>query len=148
MFRYDVMGVEPGNSIEAAPAGVYDLVIVKASDEKDGMPRVTKNGDHYVSVECEIANANEWLGKKVWTNVTFLGKDENGKPKKGAGMAIHFLKLIGQPWEAPFDVSPEDWVGGKFRAKLIVTQDNKDRPKNEIAYYIDEEKPKDESVPF
>jgi hypothetical protein len=52
-------------------------------------------------------------------------------------MAVHFLKVIGEPWEGDFDYDTDKWVGRTFRAKLKVTKDLNDMPKNEIAFLID-----------
>jgi len=137
-FKYDGTGVKVDAGIEAAPEGEYLLEIVEVSEDKDGEPRRTKlkedgtGGYPYVMAVCEIANG-EFMGKKVWHNVTFLPKE-----KKGAGMALQFLKTIGEPWEGQFEVKPINWVGKTFKAKLRVSQDNKGRPKNEIAWLIEE----------
>ena len=122
-----------------APAGVYRLVI-KSVKEK-----TSKNGDPMVSVSCEIDD-NQYLGVPVWHNVTFLGDDENGIPKRGAGMAIKFLKTIGEPWENDFVVNSENWIGKKFSAKLNVGKSINGFDVNTIAYLID---PSDEDeTPF
>lgn len=126
-----------------APEGVYRLIITKVTDTKDDQPWKTKNGDDYVSVECEIDDAGEWLGKKVWHGCTFM----DDKSRKGAGMALQFLKAIDEPWEGQFDIDTDNWVGKRFRAKLGIGRDMKGRPKNEIAYLVDETAPSDE-VPF
>lgn len=147
-FRYEEKGVEAGSSSMVAPEGVYNLVITSASDTKDGLPRVTKNGDDYVNVALEIDDANEWLGTKVYHNVTFMKNGSDGKPRKGAGIALHFLKCIGEPWEVPFDVNPDNWIGKRLRAKLIASKDLKGRPKNEIAYLIEDSQVGSDSVPF
>lgn len=147
-FRYDEKGVAEEEPVMAAPEGVYTLVIVKASDEKDGLPRITKNGDNYVSVEAEIDDDIKWLGKKVWTNITFMKNDENGNPRKGSGIAIKFLKCIKEPFQVPFDVAPSNWIGKRFRARLVVGKDNKGRPKNEVAYFVTDESQATDDVPF
>lgn len=148
MFRYEEKGVEPGNPSNVAPEGVYNLVITSASDKKDGLPRITKNGDDYANVALEIDDANEWLGVKVFHNVTFMKNGADGKPRKGAGIALAFLKAIGEPYQIPFDVIPENWVGKRLRAKLIVSKDIKGRPRNEIAYLVDESQQIKDEVPF
>jgi len=148
-FSFNAKGIKMDEAA-VAPEGVYTLQIKKASDfDKEGNPRITKNGDPYVSVKCEIDDTGEWLGTTVFHNVTFLPKE-----KKGAGMALQFLKAIGEPYEGVFDVEPDNWIGKRFRAKLKVTKDLNGRPKNEIAYLIvdqinSETRPvSDEEVPF
>lgn len=142
---YDSTGVKMDGEFEAAPEGMYDLLVAKITDTKDGEPWKTKNGDDYVSVECEIANG-EWQGKKIWHGVTFM----DDTSRKGAGMAIHFLKSIGEPWQGKFDIDTDNWPGKIFRAKLKVGKDNQGRPRNEIAYLVSEDKPEtdDDAVPF
>lgn len=136
-FNYDATGIEITGNFTPAPPGKYNLVI------KECKEKVTKNGDPMVSALCEIDDAG-WLGTRVWHNVSFLGKDETGKPRKGAGMAVHFLKVIGESWEGNFEVNCESWVGKRFRAQLKVENDLKGKPRNEIAYIISPE----EEVPF
>jgi hypothetical protein len=138
---YDSTGVSLDTNFTPAPAGVYWLKIVKVTDTKDGLPWLTKNGDDYCSVECEIDDVGEHMGKKVWHGVTIMEPT-----KKGAGMAILFLKAIGEPWEGQFDIDSDNWVGKRFRAKLIVGKDQKGRPRNELAYLVSEDA--GEEVPF
>lgn len=154
--EYDSTGVNMENNFTAAPEGVYNLVVVKANDMKNGMPWKTQKGDDYVSVECEIDDAGEWLGKKLWHGVTFIdpvdanGKprvDAEGKPRKGAGMALIFLKAIGEPYQGKFEIDTDNWAGKRFRAKLRVSKDMKGNPRNEIAYIITEDQ-KEEEAPF
>lgn len=145
-FRYNSEGVKMEKEFSVAPEGDYLLKIVKASDQKKGInggmeDRVTKNGDPYVNVECEIVDG-EFEGNKVFHNVTFM----LDKTKKGAGIAVHFLKTIGEPWEGDFEVEPERWIDNQFRAHLRVSKDLQGRPKNEIAFVLDDSK--DAEVPF
>lgn len=145
-FPYDATGIDPNLKRKVAPEGTYRLQIVDVSEEKDSAPRVTKNGDRYVMVECEIADQGPGFGVKIWHNVTFLG---NGKP--GAGMAIHFLKQIGQPFEGQIEVEPQDWIGALFMAKIRIGKDNKGQDRNEIGFIVSEEtvlNKDEESVPF
>lgn len=148
---YSSRGVDVGGNV-VAPAGTYTLKIKKVFDtDREGNVKVTKNGDPMVSVLCEIDDTGEYLGGTVWHNVTFLGRNEDGTAKKGAGMAIHFLKTIGQEWEGDFEWDSDDWIGATFRAKLKVTKDKSGQPRNEIAYLLDDEKPEDkpqDEVPF
>lgn len=144
---YSSKGTDVGGNL-VAPAGLYTLKIKKVYDtDKEGNPKVSGKGDPMVSVLCEI-NEGEFLGSTLWHNVTFMGKDETGKPKKGAGMAVHFLKVIGQPWEDDFEYDSDNWPGKVFRANLKVTTFN-GNVRNEIGYLVDPEKPEsDDTVPF
>lgn len=130
-FKYNATGVEMGTKATPAPEGFYKLRIEDVSETKNGAPRVTSSGYPYVRVECEIASGDH-EGKKVWHNVTFMPAGE-----KGAGMAVHFLKNIGQAWEGEFEVEPENWVGALFEVKLKVVHDAKYGDKNEIAFIVD-----------
>lgn len=134
-FPYDASNINVDTSFPVAPEGIYSLVI------KDTKEKTTKNGDSMVAVRCEIEDANEWLGTIVWHNVTFLPPE-----KKGAGMAVNFLKNIGEPWEGKITVSPTRWVGKQFRCKLKVSKDLQGRPRNEIAFILDSQE--NDEVPF
>lgn len=134
MFKYDSTGVNmdrPG--FTPAPEGNYTLMI-KEVEEK-----TTKKGNNMVSCICEI-DTGEHIGKKIWHNVTFLDKGA-----KGAGMAIHFLKTINEPWEGEFDVNPNDWIGKTFNAHLIIEKDLKGRDRNVVGWVIGLD---DDEVPF
>jgi hypothetical protein len=143
-MSYDSTGVDVnGPSSVPAPAANYTLEIKQVFDtDKEGNPRRTKNGDPMVSARCEIADANEWLGTTVWHNITFLPKE-----KKGAGMAVAFLKAIGEPWEGAFEIDTDNWKDKTFRAKLKVVTGLNGQPRNEVAYLLSDET-KDEDVPF
>jgi len=139
---YDATGIDLEGDYAAAPEGIYKLQIMKVTDTKDGQPWKSRNGDDFVLCECEIADAGDWLGKKVWMGITVMDPEE-----KGAGIAVKFLKAIDEPHEGKFMIDSDRWVGKVFAAKLIETKDNKGRPKNEVAYLVDESAPESE-VPF
>lgn len=105
---YDATGIDPNQkSFELLPDGKYTLRITKAAEA------TSKNGNLMAKLESEVINNIEHNGRKVFHNVTFL------KPKDaGAGMAIHFLKTIGQPWEGKIEIDIPAWEGATFTAKL------------------------------
>jgi hypothetical protein len=140
---YDSEGINV-EGYQVAPEGIYNLAITKVTDIKDGVQWKTKNGDDYVSVETQIDDAGEYLGKKIWHGVTFM----NDKNSKGAGMAIQFLKFIGEPWEGMFDIDTDHWIGKRFKAKVRIGKDNQGRQRNEIAWLIDPNSAEDDGVPF
>lgn len=118
-FVHDAAEPTSGGGTRLLPAGKYELVITKIEEKK------SKNNDPMVNVTCEVKNNEEFNGKKVFHNVTFLPKD-----KPGAGMSTHFLKTINQPWEGAVEVNPESWVGESFMAKISTREyDKKDGTK-------------------
>ena len=145
---YDATNLNNEGGFTPAPEGEYNLSIVDIHDTKEGVQRKTKNGDDYVSVECEIDDPGNWLGKKVFYGVTIMEPNPDGTSRKGAGMAIHFLKSIGEPWEGKIEINTDNWVGKRFRAKLKVTKDNQGKARNEVAYIIDEMAAPADDVPF
>lgn len=123
-FDFDGTGIvveEKQFTKKLMPKGNYNYEIVgfvsKAGDTypKEGK---TKNGDMKVDFLAEVSDG-EFKGERVFHSVTFLPKD-----KPGAGMAIHFLKTINQPWEGKFNVDPEAWIGEKFRGYTIEDEYN------------------------
>lgn len=103
-YRADYTGVDPDKPrFELVPEGQYTFQVKKAEAAK------SKKGYFMVKCECEIINDIEWMGKKINHYVTFVPKDSDG-----AGIPVHFLKVIGQPWEGKFDVTVKDWEGGTF----------------------------------
>jgi hypothetical protein len=145
--NYNATGVDMSGNV-IAPPGVYTLKVKKAYDtDKEGNPKMTKNGDPMVSVLCEVDDVGPYLGATVWNNVCFLGRNPDGSARKGAGIAIKFLKSIGEPWEGKFEWDSDNWPGRTFKARLKVATDQNKNPKNEIDEYVDGEAI-DEAIPF
>jgi len=119
MFTHDAAAPTEGGGARLLPAGKYELVITKVEEKK------SSKGYPMVNVTCEVKNNEEFNGAKVFHNVTFLPKD-----KPGAGMSTHFLKTIGEPWEGAIEVTPDNWVGDEFTARLSTREyDKKDGTK-------------------
>ncbi len=145
MFPYDGTGVQTGYT--PAPAEPYWLEVVDATDkDKDGLPLSTKKED-LPMVKCKLKVAEgQYAGKSFLHWVTFLPKERDG-----AGMALNFLKHIGEPYEGQFVVTPENWIGKKVRAKLKIEEGFDGVKRNAIQYLVDETtvaKPNDDEVPF
>lgn len=105
---YDSTGIDPdASNFELMPDGKYTLRITKSERT------ISKKGNLMAKLECEIINNPDFNGRKVFHNVTFLAPDA-----KGAGMAIHFLKTISQPWEGKIDIKISEWLGAQFIAKV------------------------------
>lgn len=108
-FTYDATGIPEGGGNGCIPEGEYILEITHAK------PGKTANGDYKVTVDYVVADG-PFAGKKVkFHTVTFF----NDKSAKGAGIAIHYLKSINQPYQGPFTVTPENWVGRPIKAKIV-----------------------------
>jgi hypothetical protein len=145
-FPYSSKGIDDlggGPKFAPIPDDFYDFQITGVKE------KLTKNNDPMVSVTLEIISPLH-TGRLIWHNVTFPKVDPvTGKPPKWAGMSVHFLKTIGEPWEGDYIVTPEAWIGKQFKAKTKTVKDLKDNPKSEIAFILGEgEKPADDSVPF
>ena len=82
-------------------------VIIRSVDKK-----ISKKNNTYYSVKVEV-DEGEYLGAKIWGNVTAIPAGE-----KGAGMFIHWLKSIGEPFEGKFTVNPNSWIGRRFVADI------------------------------
>ena len=136
-FDYDATGVDPDSkgTSKVLPKGWYDLEIVEfVSKAGDTYPKEgrTKNNDPMVNILCEVFNNDEFEGERVFHTVTFLpAKGADGKPTPGAGMSVHFLKTIGQPFEGKIKPDPMAWVGERFSG-YIIQDEYKGRTKNKI----------------
>lgn len=126
MFEFDGtdIKVDEKKSFEKKllPKGTYSYEIVEfVSKAGETYPKEgkTKNGDPKVDILCQVTTPGEFEGERVFHSVTFLPKD-----KPGAGMAIHFLKTINQPWEGKFQVEPNAWIGERFRGYTIEDEYN------------------------
>lgn len=141
--RLDTTGASLKTGFAPVPEGIYQLVIREVADTKNGEPWKTKNGDDYVRVTCEIDDQGNYFGRKIWYGLTFM--DDISRP--GAGMSVHFLKAIGEPWDGPVDIDTDRWIGRVFKAKLKIVKDQNGEPKNEVGYVLSEEEASEE-VPF
>jgi hypothetical protein len=116
-FRYDATGVDANGGYPIIETeGWYPFKIV------DATPGKSKNGDFQVTVDA-VCTDRRWKDYKVRHWVTFLPKTTpDGLPNKGAGMAIHWLKSIGEPYENVLDVEPRDWENATFMGKVIISE--------------------------
>lgn len=145
-FEFDGSGIVVGDKQfvkKLMPKGNYNYEIVgfiSKSGETYPKEGTTKNGDPKVDFLAQVTTPGEFEGERVFHSVTFLPKD-----KPGAGMSIHFLKTINQPWENKFKVDPQAWIGERFRGYTIEDEYN-GRKSNKIKGI--EPIVKDDSLPF
>lgn len=120
MIDFDATGIQVDDkqfTKKLMPKGTYEFEIIqflsKAGKEypSEGL---TKNGDPKVDLLVEVTTPGEFEGERLFHSVSFMPKD-----KPGAGMAVHFLKTIGQPWEGKLVIDPSQWVGQAFKGYVI-----------------------------
>lgn len=110
-FKYDATGVDAngGYPIIDQP-GWYPFRIISATEGQ------SKNGAYQVTIDVACLDTRyKDYGVRHW--VTFLPKEA-----KGAGMAIHFLKSIGEPFEGVLNVDPMSWERKCFMGKVEVSE--------------------------
>lgn len=121
-FDYDGTGVKPqqAGEYELIPEGWYLMKV----DQIESVGQTKEKKDPLVTVNLKI-EGGEYKGRTIkYHNVAFLPRKE-----AGAGIAIHWLKSIGQPWEGKFKISPKAWIGGMFygqvKTKKKLNEDDK-----------------------
>ena len=143
-FPYDGTGVKIDQGPKLIPEGDYVLRIIKAE------AGVTKKGDNGVAVDFEIADGDFKFEKIRYHYVTFFKDRES----KAAGMAIHFLKCIGEPWEGAFEVDELNWIGKMVLGHVSPEMSNYGKSKGKIfpkvkwVEKLDATAPGQEEVPF
>lgn len=148
-FPFDSTGIDPDARAtnRVLPKQWFKFEIVEfVSKAGETYPRngFTKENNYpKVDLLVQVVDNQEFDGERIFHSVTFLPK---GKP--GDGMAIHFLKTIGQPWEKKFQINSEDWVGQEFMG-YVITDEYKGKIKNKISEIKSVEAAKAESeIPF
>ena len=109
--NYNSDGVNVDNFF-AGPDGEYVLTIT------DAVPGSTQNGDPKVTVDYIIAEGPS-KGLPISFHTVVFFKD---KLSKGAGIAIKFLKCIGEPWEGNFAWDERNWIGKKVKAMIMMEE--------------------------
>lgn len=155
-FDFDATGIDADSkgANKVLPKRWFDLKIIEfTSKAGDQYPKVgrTKNNDPMVNILCEVVNDPEFNGERVFHTVTFMpAKKPDGTPTPGAGMSVHFLKTIGQPFEGKIKPNPDSWVGAEF-AGYVIQEEFKGKVKNkigEIKPLVAEGSSQSDQVPF
>lgn len=100
-FQYNASNVKPtSGGFAPLPKGKYLLQIEAAAEKR------SKNGDPQVVVTFKVRDSR-FNGRRIrFHNVTFLPEEA-----EGSGIAIHFVKSIGEPWQGQLVVEPTRWIG-------------------------------------
>lgn len=129
-FRIDAKGIPESGGYSPVPPGKYILQIISAIEgfaKNSGKPQVV--------VGFKIAEGEHQNKKILFHRVTFLGKDENGMPMPGAGIAIHFLHSIGEPYEdANTTVEAQRWIGKTLMGTIEVKPDFNGNLRNNVKF--------------
>jgi hypothetical protein len=149
-FRYSVTKEDIANKPEPVPPGEYNLIIRETTLKTTKVKPDGNGGDPMVSAKCEIDDAGPHLGRKIWHNVIFWPeKDKEGKRPKARGLAVHFLKAIGEPYPengGEFDVDENNWIGRRFKA-AVAQETYEGVTRNKIKFVITDES-KGDDIPF
>lgn len=147
MFDYDATGIEPTTQgqAELLPKGWYAFEIIDfvTNDGREyPMEGYTKEKKYpKVDFLAEVIDSSAHDEERIFHSVTFMPKEA-----KGSGMAIHFLKTIGEPYEGKIQPDCGNWVGKKFLGYVIADeyQGKKKNKISEIKLY----EPKADGIPF
>lgn len=132
-MEFDATGIEPsaGGQNKVLPKGWYNFEIITYTTN-DGsktypMEGLTRENKYQkVDLLLQVIDNPQWQDMKVFHTVTFMPKE-----KDGAGMAIHFLKTINQPFEGKLDIQTDNWIGQKLQGYAI-TDEYKGKVKNKL----------------
>lgn len=121
---YDATGIEPSAQGQAKlmPRGWFKFEVISYTT-KDGSKTYPMDGftnkNHYPKTDLltECISEGEYKGCRVFHTVTFMPKGVDG-----AGMAIHWLKTIGQPYEGKIKPNSSVWPGAIFMGYPIVDE--------------------------
>lgn len=130
-FSADYDGVDP----QAGGGGI--TVLPPKDDDGKGIRYVGKicrvegkvgktTGNPYVSYDLKVVGGT-YNGVEVrYQNVTFLPKDH-----EYAGIALHALKSLRQPFEGKFKVRPDDWLNKLVYFYVKIEEADKG-PRNQV----------------
>ena len=108
-MNYDMTGVDENMGFKLLPEGLYDAKILNVEEG------ISKNDDPIFAVTFEIQEG-EHKGRFAWDRILF--------PKPGSsaikirGRSMHFLHVIGEPYEGKINIAIFNWIGK--RCKIFV----------------------------
>lgn len=112
--EYDATEVKGVDGDYSFPDGEYPLIITAV---KEGLSKEAK--DFQVIVDYEVVEGPQKGQKVRFHYVTFFPPAH-----KAAGISVHYLKSIGQPWQGKFRIDPDAWVGKTLSAYLAAEEYN------------------------
>jgi hypothetical protein len=113
--KHNADGIEMSGG-QPFPEGDYHLKVVKA--EQGTIKSGPNAGCDKVTVDFQVVGG-EHAGRTVnYHTVSFLAKNA-----KGAGMALQFLKAIGEPYEGEYTWDESRWIGRVCKAYVVIEPD-------------------------
>ena len=110
------------------PQDIYEVMITEKND------KVTKHGDPMVNVFMEISKG-EYKGKLLFDNIVI---PKPGSPSfKIMGRTMHFLHVIGQPYEGKFKTDSDKWLWAKLKVKVKHKIQQEGKRKGETVATVD-----------
>ena len=103
-FKTNMTGVDEGKSFPLLPMGVYTVEVMLAEESE------SQAGDPMVKVTLEVTDG-EYTGRLAFDRLLF--PKPGSKAEKIKGRSMHFLHVIGEPYEGEFEVTCDNWVGKK-----------------------------------
>lgn len=108
-YDYDAEGLRPLD-YGPIPKGDYRFIIAAVKEGVSGAMNTTFK----ITL---LVDEKDFVGKEVPHSVTILPKDH-----KAAGMLIHFLKVIGEPYEGKLKINTDAWLGKRFVASVHIEE--------------------------
>lgn len=102
------------------PDGVYVLRVEKAKGE------TTSTRKPMIKLVL-VVDEGPYMGRKVWTNVVFNPKGENGH-----GLTVQALHAFGFEYDGDMKIVVKDWEGRTCRAKLASEQYKKELKSGQV----------------
>lgn len=109
-YSIDTEGAEENTGgFVLIPEDTYEVMIVEKSD------KTTTKGDPMVNVKLEISEG-KYKGKPLYDNIVIPCQ---GSPSFGImGRTMHFLHVIGQPYQGNFVTDSDKWLYSKLKVKV------------------------------
>jgi len=127
-------------SVEPIPEGKYHLRIISADSG------TIKTGSNYgcdkVTVSFSVIGGT-YSGRTInYHNVSFLPAMRDGEYVPGSGMALNFLKCIGEPYstEGEYTWDERRWIGKICSAYVVIEPDGQGRKWNRIRFINEPDK--------
>jgi len=105
----DMTGVTPSKGFILAKEGIHQVEIVEVGE------KYTKSGDPMPNVKMEVMNGSD-AGAIIWDNIIIPKPGSSAEGIKGRTM--HFLHVIGEPYEGDFTWNTDNWQGVKLFVRV------------------------------